>query len=391
MKLMGFSLQMGTQFGAGLTTLNLLTQLTLQGEIGPILLYKPATMNLNPLQQTLVSGLLRTREAFLENLPKNGDAEILIQCPVLAPVGNGFFLPPSLGRFKGVSNLAKMVFEDTYIDDAAVERLKAFDGLIAVSSWDRNLLENAGLDRVYLAPQGIDPSLFHPGPRQDIWRDRFVIFSAGKLEFRKGQDLVIAAFKTFHERHSDSLLCFSWHNIWPDTMQDMNASGHVLGLPEPHKNGMDFSDWLLRNGLPDGSFLDLVFVDHHHLPQVMREADVALFPNRCEGGTNLLAMEAMACGVPTILAANTGHLDIISERNCFVLKDQRPVKPVPGWKGMEGWGESSIEEIVETLETVYQDREESKQRGFNGARTMINERSWEQCAHRFTEAVREFL
>ena len=41
---------------------------------------------------------------------------------------------------------------------------------------------------------------------------------------------------------------------------------------------------------------------------VMQEADVALFPNRCEGGNNLVALEAIASGVPTILSANTGHL-----------------------------------------------------------------------------------
>lgn len=391
MQLMGFSLQMGTQFGAGLTTLNLLSRLMLQGQITPILLYKPATMDLNPVQKKVVSDLLQLREVFLENLPNGNSGEIVLQCPVLVPIGNGFSLPAFARRFKGTSNLVKMVFEETSIDTVSAERLKAYDGLIPVSSWNMNLLKNAGLENVALAPQGIDPSLFHPAPGLGIWQDKFVVFSSGKLEFRKAQDLVITAFKAFHQRHSDSLLWFSWHNFWPESMLDMQASGYVDGLPNSHNGKTDFSGWLKQNGLEEGSFLDLVFVDHHHLPQVMREAHVALFPNRCEGGTNLLAMEAMACGVPTILSANTGHLDIISDECCYVLEDQAPVSYAPGWNGTDGWGESSIEEIVETLEVVYQAYSDARQRGIRGADMMLKERSWDECARRFTVAVQGFL
>lgn len=42
------------------------------------------------------------------------------------------------------------------------------------------------------------------------------------------------------------------------------------------------------------------------LAEALAEADVALFPNRGEGGTNLMAMQAMASGVPTVLSANSG-------------------------------------------------------------------------------------
>src|SRR3546814_10727981 len=81
----------------------------------------------------------------------------------------------------------------------------------------------------------------------------------------------------------------------------------------------------------------------------MREADVALFPNRAEGVTNLVAMEAMACGVPTILSANTGHLDIVAEGACIPLRRQRPVVVDDRYLGTGGWGESDVEEMVEAL------------------------------------------
>src|SRR3546814_1575573 len=56
---------------------------------------------------------------------------------------------------------------------------------------------------------------------------------------------------------------------------------------------------------------------------IVREMDAALFLSRCEGGTNLVAMECMACGVPTVLSANTGHLDLVGSGVCIPLETQR--------------------------------------------------------------------
>ena len=58
------------------------------------------------------------------------------------------------------------------------------------------------------------------------------------------------------------------------------------------------------------------------MPEVLREVDVAVFPNRCEGGTNLVAMEALASGLTCILSKNTGHLDLIRADNCLPLATQ---------------------------------------------------------------------
>ena len=71
------------------------------------------------------------------------------------------------------------------------------------------------------------------------------------------------------------------------------------------------------NGVPAEQFIDLGVVPNHLMPRVLREMDVAVFPNRCEGGTNLVAMECMACGVPAIVASNTGQRDLIATGAAF--------------------------------------------------------------------------
>jgi glycosyltransferase involved in cell wall biosynthesis len=95
-----------------------------------------------------------------------------------------------------------------------------------------------------------------------------------------------------------------------------------------------------------------------------------VFPNRCEGGTNLVAMESMCAGVPVILSANTGHLDLLEPGNGLPLRDQRPVD-APGLElGTEGWGESQIDEIIARLELAYDDRAGLAALAAAGRRTM---------------------
>src|SRR6202000_2776686 len=104
-----------------------------------------------------------------------------------------------------------------------------------------------------------------------------------------------------------------------------------------------------------------------------------------EGGTNLVAMEAMACGLPTILSANSGHLDLIADRNCYPLRRQTPISVA----GCEGWHESDPEEIVETLEAIYQDRAEAKARGLRAAEEM-QRLTWGHQLDLLAETIRPF-
>jgi hypothetical protein len=59
------------------------------------------------------------------------------------------------------------------------------------------------------------------------FEDQFVIFSGGKFELRKGQDIVIKAFQIFHDKHKDALLVNSWFNQWSFSMQTMAASPYI--------------------------------------------------------------------------------------------------------------------------------------------------------------------
>ncbi len=247
-------------------------------------------------------------------------------------------------------------FEDTAFDSHTLARGEAFDLLVAGSTWNAEVLRDRGLRSVAMVMQGIDPVRFHPAPRSGLFPGRFVIFSGGKLEYRKGQDIVVAAFREFAKGHPDALLVVGWHNAWADLICDLELAGHVTGRPVAVDGVLDVTPWLCANGVPATQVVDLGRQSNALMAQLIREADVAVFPNRAEGGTNLVAMECMAAGVATLVSANTGHLDLVATGGCVALREQGAVAaPTRYFRGTDGWGETSVDETIATLEKAYTD------------------------------------
>ncbi len=367
--------QVGVPSGWGTYGLNLALQLGEKGvDIGLPFLAK--TINLTGTQPNVLAAAIANRERF-----RNTDGKIEGQAVAgifLRALGDGLDFPPFLEAWSADTEIGVVFFESADVPKENLERAAGLRAVITGSQWNTDVLRAAGLNNVFNCPQGIDPDLFCPGKRTGRFKDRFAVFSGGKLEYRKGQDLVIAAFKQFHQRHPDAVLVTAWQNPWPEAADSLKTSPHISGVPRRTDGGaLNIQDWVLSEGVNPDSFVDLGALTNAEMPAVLREMDVAIFPSRCEGGTNLVAMETMACGVPSILSRNTGHLDLFGDDTCYGIDLQIPLGEVMGRKDMAGWGESSIEEMVQKLELAYAHRDQALQTGMNGANFM---KSWSWSA-----------
>ena len=370
----GIGWQLGNQSGWGIYGLNLALQLVKNPETHPHLLVPSASFqNLHPLHQ------IALRQVFQEAKQRGPLPAVSPNVPIFHGLGHGFKKSPLIEHLQDNPAVGIVFFEDTDLDKEAIANAQTYDRLIAGSSWNAQLLTSTGLSHVETILQGIDPTLFHPAPKLGIWgKERFVIFAGGKLEYRKGQDQIVAAFKAFHQRHRDALLVTAWHNGWPSLMLGLDTTGNVTGLPQVSQNGqLQIMQWLQKNGVPAEAAIALGPTPNSQLPPILREADVAIFTSRAEGGTNLAAMECLACGVPTILSANTGHLDLLNRGAGYPLKNQSPVPSHPHFRGTEGWGNCDIEEILETLEWIYQHRKQAQKQGKQFAK-MMQTLTWEK-------------
>jgi glycosyltransferase involved in cell wall biosynthesis len=349
----------------------------------------PQLLRLDPLRQLVLQPFFRDTAELVKSFEGHAGQAAQSSGPVLLSLDDDGTATKAAHdvMVTGKPTVGVGFFVTSKLEPIVLERLASMDLVVAGCAWNEQLLRANGIEHVATVLQGVDPALFHPAPRLGLLGDRFLVFSGGKLERRKGQDIVLAAFRVFAERHPDAMLVTAWHSPWPEVARTLDVSGLAAPAAFRENGDVDVAAWAQASGVPAGQLIDLGLVPNSALPPLLREMDVALFPNRCEPGTNLVAMEAMACGVPMILSANSGHLDLIEAENGYPLTRQAPLPGIEaGVDGLAGWGESDVEEILAALEAAYADRTAARKRGLKGAKTLAK-LPWSRTAAEMKAAI----
>lgn len=386
----GMDWQVGATSGWGVYGQNLTRRLLSTGAALPAPMTPPVFDGMTPSTTETLAPIVATHLEFAAALAERNGRALHVPFTMLRALGNGLHISPASAAVDAPRNVGVVFFESTNLDRAAVERARRFDRIIAGSTWNADVLRAHGVDNVVTVLQGIDANLFKARPRRARRRDQFIVFSGGKLEYRKGQDIVVAAFREFVRRHPEAKLMIAWHNHWPQTMAEVPAAGHVRGVPAVVGGRAEMTRWLEQNGIPAANVIDLGLRGNAEMASLIADADVALFTNRAEGGTNLVAMECLAAGVPTILSANTGHLDLVDDSRCFALRRQGAARPTASFPGVDGWGESAVDEAVALLEQVSDDPDEAARRASNAAAWMRG-LSWDAQIDKLFDAIRDLI
>ncbi|MEM7200971.1 MAG: glycosyltransferase family 4 protein [Planctomycetota bacterium] len=306
--------------------------------------------------------------------------------PTLQAIRNVDFAPlrPEL---RGRPQVGYTFFERDHLTAEEVTRLRdAFDHVAAGSSWCAATLRAHGVAAAAI-PQGIDHDLFAPPavPAPPQATPRFAVFSGGKLELRKGQDLVIRAFAALRSRHSDVVLVSAWHNPQPASRHTLAASRHLDVRWRGDDEVAIAQNLLADHGVAPTDALVLPALPQAALAAACRATDVGVFPSRCEGGTNLVLMEYQACGRPVIATCATGHLDVVDPASPLLLQRLGDLRlDLPSGETWSGWVEPDLDELVERLEWAYQQREALPGLGAQASARM-RAFSWDAAAARFAE------
>jgi glycosyltransferase involved in cell wall biosynthesis len=136
------------------------------------------------------------------------------------------------------------------------------------------------------------------------------------------------------------------------------------------------------NGLDSSRIVTCDLMPPELQRELYRNTDVGVFPNRCEGGTNLVLMEYMGCGKPVIASCTSGHQDIISEGNALLLKDLKDYHIAGADRQLVArWQEPSLDELIARIEWAYHHRDETRRLGRNAGED-LKRFTWEACARR---------
>ena len=258
-------------------------------------------------------------------------------------------------KYKGSKNVGYMFYEDKSIAKDIVEGLKSYDVITTGSEWNSEVVRNHGFDNVVTIHQGVDCEIFKPMDSV-FFKDKFVIFSGGKLEHRKGQDIVAYCVGKMQKKYDDVYLLASWTNLFDDE--------------NIHKNNINSMKGYL---LSDKTML----IDMSLQKDVVRhiaETSIGLFPNRSEGGTNLVMMEYMACGKPVIANNYRGQKDVLSSDYAYLVSGKTD--------------DDLIDEVMDALEFAYHARDMMKEKGVK-AREAMQKLTWEKTADKFLEVFND--
>ena len=246
-------------------------------------------------------------------------------------------------------------FTEWPIDHNAHINARRYDVLFCGSSWNTERVKAAGVKQAQTMVQGVDFERFKIQPPSQ--RKGFTIFSGGKYEFRKGQDYVIAALRSFMGKHPDAVLMTAWHNPWPQTMASMKDSWLI-------KHGDDMA------GLPLDRVITLPAIPNEKLPTIYAQAHIGVFPNRCEAGTNMVMSEFMASGRAVIASMAHGHADVLDGSQYLLTT---------GSYDNAGWFNPEVSDIIAHLEHAYANRDELTERGLK-ARQLVERFTWQDAA-----------
>eukprot|EP00939_MAST-03C_sp_MAST-3C-sp1_P004149 g4149.t1 len=351
------------QTGWGVFTVNLVHQMLSSTRFHPIIKPEGCSYVLNRNQVPGNVWKLHDRQRAIRATICNANWErvhTLVPYPVIHAVNGGFNgakgEADTTPLVWGHRNVGVVFMEKASLNAHQAARAVAYDAIVAGSSWNAMSLatsiERFGYpirvpnrprkcDRdiaaadadvegveIHAVLQGVNTRIFSsatavvdkdddtsiridPALRRKLERPgAFVVFAGGAFSFRKGHDLIVKAFADFVKRFPNAILVTAWVNLLAETrpnLQEQIAENFQLSSTSPN----DLSSWLVERGISKENHHALGLVSHREIAEIFRYCHAALFANRAEGGTNLPAMEAMASGIPTILSANSGHLDLI--------------------------------------------------------------------------------
>jgi glycosyltransferase involved in cell wall biosynthesis len=297
-------------------------------------------------------------------------------------------LRPAVPGFRGSFTAGYTFFEDNILSPESIENgRRHYDTVVTGSSWCEQVLRRHGLQNVTTIIQGIDPTIFNlTHADKEYLPESFVIFSGGKFELRKGQDLVMRAVKVMQDRYPDVVLVNSWYNHWPASMQTMAASPYVRFSPDSGDYSRVMQKVLGDNGLDLNRVIILPPYPNVMMTRIYRNSDIGIFPNRCEGGTNLVMMEYMACGKPVIASYSSGHRDVLTTSNSLPLMRLRPLSIADATGPIAVWDDPDLDELIAQLDWAYHHREQITHLGHQAGIDLAGI-TWQKTGQAFSQLL----
>ena len=275
-----------------------------------------------------------------------------VHCGRVIPEG----LPALLNRFRrGVPYTCYVHGEDVEVARTSREitlltRLvfRYAERIVANSENTRTILKkwwNIDDERLIVMTPGVDVDRFFPeaSVRPDHWSGRKVVLTVGRLQQRKGQDMMIRALPTIRDSVPEVLYCLVGGGAEEGRLREMAES---LGL----KDHIEFA----------GELTDAQMLAYY------QSCDLFALPNRRvkndDEGFGMVLLEAQSCGKPVLAGNAGGTRETLTEQTGVIVECTSP------------------EPLARAVIVLLQDGERLKRMGMAGREHVTQRFSWKELA-----------
>ncbi|EDP63549.1 putative mannosyltransferase [alpha proteobacterium BAL199] len=279
-----------------------------------------------------------------------------------------------MGVLDGVlgPKVAYTVWEATRLPDDWFAPLAAADRIWTATAWGKRVFAANGFDpdRIDVIPEGVDPALFHPdvAPTEAFAAKPFKFLAIGRWEHRKGMAELVRAFDQEFGDQDDAIL------VLAGLLAGLYAGRLDLDL------GRELRALRLRR--PDRLKIVPPVDTHRTFAGIYTACDAFVAPARAEGW-GLPVIEAMACGLPTIVTGYSGPTEFIGEHAWRIDHRLVPVDE-PFFERADGdlgfWAEPDWAHLRSLMREIFESRATARERARAGSEHVRRNFSWDRAA-----------
>lgn len=271
-----------------------------------------------------------------------------------------------LGRGK---NTVISFFELDSLNNREINNILNHDHFIASSQWMKEIVtKHIPNINISVVPMGVDSEFYKPVfiPRPD---DKpFTFLNVGKLEIRKGHDILHEIFSKAFTKEDNVQLNIAWHSPFVDNSEI--EKWKVMYKESPLGEKINFID---RVG---------------DLRPIYADADCGIFPTRAES-ICLPAIEMLSCNKPVIITGYSGHTEFCDQFNSYLVKIDELEQAFDGiwFHGTGNWakiGDNQIDQFVEYMRFCYKTRMNINPNGRSRAEAL----DWKNVSKQISEIIK---
>ncbi len=261
------------------------------------------------------------------------------------------------------------IFELDRFTPREVEEINSQDYLIVSSEWGKGIMEAHTRRPVKVVPLGVDTDIFSPAKASQD--EVYTFINIGKIEFRKGHDILVEAFNLAFNDSDKVRLRLMWSNpfLQPYEVKEWENfyKNSFLG------DKIEFIPWRATQA---------------EVAQEISNADCGLFPSRAEGW-NLGLLECMAMNKPVITTNYSAHTEYCNSANSFLIEPKSGLEPADDGKWFHGHGNwmkmdsPEIRQLADYMRFVYDNNIRENPEGVKTAQAF----SWANSATKLWEAM----